>query len=151
MVSIRKAEARDARSIRTLIYRVGINPMSLVWQRFLVAVDEQDRLVGCGQVKPHGDGTRELASIAVQPEWRRRGIGTAIIDRLLAEYPLPLYLTCRASLQPYYERFGFTAVAVTEMTPYFRRIFRIVSFLKRLFPRMEGMRVMVKAHSRSLP
>ena len=81
--------------------------MALDWRRFLVAVDEQDRVIGCGQVKPHADGTRELASLAVIPELQRQGIGKSIAEQLLAENPLPLYLTCRASLQTYYEKFGF--------------------------------------------
>ena len=51
----------------------------------------RDRVIGCGQIKPHGDGTRELASIAVVPEHQRQGIGTEIIARLIEGQPLPLY------------------------------------------------------------
>ena len=95
--------------------------MALDWRRFLVVVDEQDRVIGCGQVKPHADGTRELASLAVVPECQRQEIGKSIVEQLLAENPLPLYLTCRASLQPYYEKFGFQVMLPTVMPPYFHR------------------------------
>jgi hypothetical protein len=47
-----------------------------------------------------------------------------------------LYLTCRASLQPFYERFGFISLGPAELTPYFRRLrglFRLVRSLAR-FP-----------------
>jgi predicted N-acetyltransferase YhbS len=127
-----------------LIWRVGINPFGLNWRRFLVAVDGEDRVIGSGQIKPHGDGPRELASIAVQPEWQGQGIGREIIERLLSENPLPLYLTCRPRMAPYYERFGFRVLSPEEMPSYFRRIYQVVSFFSRLAPGAGEMRVMVK-------
>ncbi len=144
MQYIRKATARDASSIRALIYRVEINPFGLDWRRFLVAVDEEDRVIGSGQIKPHGDGTRELASIAVQPEWQGQGIGREIIERLLAENPLPLYLTCRPRMVSYYERFGFRMLPPEEMPLYFRRIYRAASVFNWLARGAGEMRVMVK-------
>jgi N-acetylglutamate synthase-like GNAT family acetyltransferase len=142
--SIRKATAQDARAIRGLIWRVRINPMDLDWRRFLVAVNEKDQVIGTGQIKPHGDGTREMASIAVQPERQGQGIGQAIIARLLAENELPLYLTCQARMEAYYWKFGFRALRAEEMPPYFRQIYRLASFLSRTWPRIGKMRVMVK-------
>src|SRR3989304_5329525 len=70
---LRPETAADAGAIRSLIFRVGINPRGLDWRRFQVAVDPGGRLVGCGQVKPHADGSRELASIAVPPKGRIDG------------------------------------------------------------------------------
>ncbi len=58
--------------------------MGLDWRRFLVAVTPQGEMVGCGQIKPQGD-LRMLASIAVLPAWRGRGVARRIIERLLAE------------------------------------------------------------------
>jgi len=118
--------------------------MALDWRRFLVVVDEQDRLIGCGQVKPHADGTRELASLAVVPEFQRHGIGRLIVEQLLAENPLPLYLTCRASLQKYYEKFGFQVMQPADMPPYFHRIWSIFNAIGRLFKFKEALLVMVK-------
>jgi N-acetylglutamate synthase-like GNAT family acetyltransferase len=142
--NLRKATVVDAKAINALIWQVGINPMSLDWRRFLVAVDQEDRVIGTGQVKPHGDGTRELASIAVQPEQQGQGIGKAIIERLLAENALPLYLTCQARMEPYYVQFGFGALQAREMPPYFRRLYRVASLLNRVWPGMGKMRVMCK-------
>ena len=118
--------------------------MALDWRRFLVVVDEQHRVIGCGQVKPHADGTRELASLAVVPEWQRQGIGQTIVEQLLAENPLPLYLTCRASLQTYYERFGFLVMPPTTMPPYFHRIWSIFNAVGRVFRFSETLLVMEK-------
>jgi N-acetylglutamate synthase-like GNAT family acetyltransferase len=141
---LRPAVEAEFPAIRRLIRQVGINPMGLAWERFLVAVDEQDMLVGCGQVKPHGDGTLELASIAVVPERRGEGIAGTIIVRLIDEHPGRLYLTCRASMGPFYERFGFRNVAKQELTPYFRRIQRLVGLFMRVGMAEEGLLVMVR-------
>lgn len=75
-----------------------------------MAVDENGRLVGCGQIKPHRDGSRELASIAVQKGWRHQGIARELIQRLLADEPPPVWLTCMDRLVPFYEPFGFVEV-----------------------------------------
>jgi N-acetylglutamate synthase-like GNAT family acetyltransferase len=124
-IILRPACNSDAKAIKDLIYKVGINPMDLNWRHFIVAVDAENGLVGCGQIKPHGDGSRELASIAVRESDRGRGVARAIIERLLAENPPPLYLTCRSELESLYQRFRFRTIAFDEMPPYFRRISRL--------------------------
>jgi N-acetylglutamate synthase-like GNAT family acetyltransferase len=143
LFNLRPATQADFPAIRRLIHEVGINPMALDWQRFTIAVDVHDRLVGCGQVKPHTDGSLELASIAVEPEWRKQGVARAIILRLLETHPRPLYLTCRGRLGPFYEKFGFQDVtASTDLPPYFRRITRLAKLFQRLGVFHERMLVM---------
>ena len=141
-ITLRPATAIDAAAIRSLIRTVGINPMSLNWPRFVIAVDETGEMLGCGQIKPHSDGTHELASIAVWPRFQGQGVGSAIIQHLLGRTPPTLYLTCRAALRPYYERFGFHALNETQMPPYFRRLWRIARIVSRLIPRMGAMQIM---------
>jgi amino-acid N-acetyltransferase len=123
--SLRAAEAADAGAIRELILRVRINPTGLDWRRFILAVTPQGEMIGCGQVKPHGDGTYELASIAVAPAWRGRGVARAVIEALLAANPGPLYLTCRPHLETFYQKFGFSRLALDDLPPYFRRLERL--------------------------
>jgi amino-acid N-acetyltransferase len=101
-----------------------INPSGLDWRRFVLAVDESGGMIGCGQVKPHGDGTRELASIAVVPEWRGRGVARAIIEYWLARAEPPLWLTCNSGLIPMYQKFGFQEIR-DNLPPYFKRLRRI--------------------------
>ena len=141
---LRPATANDFSRIRGLIRSVKINPMGLDWQRFILAVTPQDELIGCGQVKPHGDGTLELSSIAVIPERRGQGIARSIIEQLLAQYPGELYLTCRSGLGPLYEKFGFTPVEPSEMPPYFRRLLKAMAAFKMFFPSGEYLLVMKK-------
>ena len=84
-------------------------------------------MVGVAQIKPHGDGSRELASLAVVPDRQGEGIGGALIRHLLAqpEGQPPLYLMCRHELEGYYVRFGFRRVERGEMPPYFHRMTRV--------------------------
>ncbi len=137
MVDLRPALESDFSAIRALIYKVRINPLDLDWQRFVVAVTPGGDLVGCGQVKPHGDGSLELASIAVEPAYRGQGVAREIIERLIAAYPGDLYLTCRSRLGPLYEKFGFRRVEESAMPRYFRKISRMARIFGRtgLMPR----------------
>lgn len=109
-ITYRPAQANDEAAIKALIKAVNINPMGLKWRRFLVAVDGNGRLIGCGQIKSHRDGSRELASIAVQKAWRQQGVAGAIIQQLLADETPPVWLTCMDKLVPFYEQFGFVEV-----------------------------------------
>jgi amino-acid N-acetyltransferase len=122
----RPAQASDEAAIKALIRAVNINPIGLKWQRFLVAVDENGRLIGCGQIKPHRDGSRELASIAVQKAYRRHGIAGKIIQRLLAEEQPPIWLTCMDKLVPFYAQFGFVEVKAGDgrSLPFYFRLAR---------------------------
>ncbi len=89
---IRPALPEDFPSIRALIHVVKINPTGLDWHHFLVAVTPENKLLGCGQIKPHYDGSLELASIAVQEQARGQGVARAVIQELLLrETTRPLY------------------------------------------------------------
>lgn len=116
--------------------------MALDWHRFVLATDTNGTVIGCGQVKPHSDGTAELASIAVLPEWRGMGVARKIIEYLLDQHPGRIYLTCRSRLGPFYQKFGFQTIQQAEMTPYFRRLSRIVAWVGMLTHQPDTMFVM---------
>ena len=123
--SIRTAGKDDFPAIRALIHAVQINPIGLDWHRFLIAVTPENEMIGCGQIKPHTDGSRELASIAVQEQARGQGVARAIIEELLVREPTrPLYLMCRTRLGSLYAKFGFHSIKLDEMPLYFHRISR---------------------------
>jgi N-acetylglutamate synthase-like GNAT family acetyltransferase len=142
-IHLRPATAADAPAIRSLIHRVQINPWGLDWHHFLVAVDGSDALVGCGQLKPHGRSIVELASIAVEQDYRDRGIARRIIDALIAQAPRPLFLTCRSSLGPLYAKWGFREMSLPEMPRYFQRLAGLTSLLSKLARMDERLLVMV--------
>jgi N-acetylglutamate synthase-like GNAT family acetyltransferase len=140
----RPATSADARAVRSLVRRVRINPTGLDWRRFLVAEGPDGDIFACGQIKPHGDGTLELASVAVDESWRGRGAARAIIERLQRRAGPPLWLTCRAGLAPMYARFGFHRVDDRRaMSPYFRRLDRLARMLLGILRPGEGLAIMV--------
>lgn len=142
MTIIRPARETEAAPIRELIHLVGINPMGLDWKRFVVAVDVRDEMIGCGQLKPHGQEILELASIAVYPEHQGNGIARAIIEHLLKDSPRPLYLMCESSLGSFYEKFDFHPIPYEEMPRYFQRMSKLAGLATALARREERLLIM---------
>lgn len=132
-IFLRPAMKEDARFIRRLIISERLNPLGINWRRFVVAVDVEGRQVGCVQLKPHQDGSLELASLAVIPSWRNRRVGLQLIKAALKKHPGRLYLTCRADLEEFYTRFGFKPVPESaQLPPYFQRIRNLSHLLRNL-------------------
>jgi N-acetylglutamate synthase-like GNAT family acetyltransferase len=123
---IRPALATDQATIQRIVRAAHINPMGLDWRRFFVA-EKDGQVIGTGQIKTHGDGSRELASVAVIPQYRQRGIASAIIRELLARESGKVYLFCRPPLESFYQPFGFRRIGRAEMPPYFRRMYGVAS------------------------
>ena len=145
MFNLRSATEDDLKTIRRLV-RIGeINPVGLKWQRFTVAETPEGQVIGCGQIKSHGDGSDELASIVVHPDWRGQGVARAIIEHFLAAHSGDLYLMCRANMGPMYEKFGFQGLEVDEMPRYFRRIMCMLGFLDRVRSDGEGVLIMKRS------
>ena len=126
--TLRPARETDSKPIKELIHLVGINPTGLDWKRFIVAVNVEDQVIACGQLKPHGEDILELASLAVQPEFQGQGLGRLIIEDLLKKSPRPLYLMCMSKNGGLYEKFGFRSLEYKEMPRYFQRISKLAGF-----------------------
>ena len=60
-----------------------------------------------------------IPQIRLYQDWLARERGT-------------LYLTCRAELESYYNRFGFHKVEGAELPPYFRRLMRVAGLFARV-------------------
>jgi ribosomal protein S18 acetylase RimI-like enzyme len=80
--------------------------------RCVVAVDtsSSDRVVGFATAVSDGLLAASIPLVEVLPGWRDRGIGTELVETLLASLS-HLYivdLTCDAELTGFYERVGFT-------------------------------------------
>jgi len=140
-VELRPARAADRGVIWAMVLQEQLNPLGLDWRRFLLAVDQDGAVIGCVQIKAHGQ-VRELASLVVRPAWRGRGVARLLIERIRAGQAGPLYLMCRGGLQPLYALFGFRALERREMPPYFRRIHQMFGLLRFFNRRGEMLAVM---------
>jgi amino-acid N-acetyltransferase len=133
--ALRPATADDQTPINAFIRTMPLNPWGLKWQNFIVAEDKDGEFIGCGQIKHHRSGVDELASIAVVPEWRGRGVAGAIITHLQDRHQTPLWLVCHSRLISFYEQFGFSEQTEVSKLPspfkLFKRITRLMLFLSR--------------------
>jgi N-acetylglutamate synthase-like GNAT family acetyltransferase len=127
---LRPARQTERDIIRRMVRRARLNPLGLVWERFTVAVDAADNVIGCVQLKAHKDGAGELASLVVMRSWRGKGIAAKLIGAVKEQSDGVLWLMCERGLVSFYERFGFRQVEEpSEMNPYFRRIWRLARFV----------------------
>lgn len=126
-VILRPAEAADQMLIRRMILTAHLNPFHLHWVNFIIAESVSGEVLGCGQIKPHRDGSRELASIYVVPEARGRGVARKIIEELLSKEMPPLWLICQRSLTDLYRGLGFQEVEELAQLPVnLRRMKRLI-------------------------
>jgi amino-acid N-acetyltransferase len=134
-ISIRPAVEADQETIISFIRQAKLNPRNLHWQNFLVA-EKDGEIVGIRQVKVYSQGTREVASGFVLPQYRRQGISAQLMKALLARETGPLFTMVNEKRSAYYEQFGFRRVEVSQLPSDFRkeyRIGRIVTTLLSLF------------------
>ncbi|MFT5100103.1 MAG: amino-acid N-acetyltransferase [Planctomycetaceae bacterium] len=121
-ITLRAAVAAEQRLIISLVMQNNLNPFGISWQNFIVAADEQNHLVGCGQIKQH-NGIEELASLMVIKAWQGTGVSKILMDALLKKANRPLWLMCESPLTSLYKRFGFAEVKeVASLPSLFRNV-----------------------------
>ena len=123
-VNIRPARQEDQQAIVAMIRQAKLNPRNLHWENFLIG-EADGKIIGIRQVKVHSEGTREVASGFVLPEYRRQGVSACLMNELLRRETGPVYTMVNEKRAPYYERFGFHRVAVEQLPTDFRREYRI--------------------------
>ena len=143
-INLRPARVDDQPRIRRLVWESQVSPIGLKWKRFVVAENPEGEVIGCAQIKTHFDGSKELASIVVDPNYRGRGIARTIIEYLIQNQEDDLFLMCRDSMGAFYHLFGFEIISRQEMPPFFRRIKYIASLLQIIYSRDPGLLVMRK-------
>lgn len=91
-VELRRARTSDVPAIRALVERyaqegilLGKAPVALYEdvQEFWVAVTESGDVVGCGALHVIWEDLAEARTIAVDPDYRGRGIGSRIVEKLV--------------------------------------------------------------------
>ena len=131
-MQIRQAVEADQAVISAMVRAAQLNPINVRWQNFQVAVEDDGRIAGVGQLRPHKDGSLELASLAVLPACQHRGIGSRLMQALMAERRPPIYLFCEQELAEFYDRFGFKPVDAKSLPAPLARLFWAGSMIKRI-------------------
>jgi predicted GNAT family N-acyltransferase len=110
------ADSAALRAVRRAVFIVeqGV-PEELEWDDsdprsvHALAVDSHARAIGCGRLLPDG----HIGRMAVLADWRGRGVGAALLLRLVdlareAGHRRAI-LNAQVSAMPFYARYGFTA------------------------------------------
>jgi amino-acid N-acetyltransferase len=130
-ISIRPARSEEQQIIVSLIRQAKISPRNLHWEHFLVA-EENGRVVGIRQVRVHAQGTREVGSGFVLPEYRHQGLSARLMNEILSREKGTLYLMCRDKWASYYEQFGFRHVNIDQLPHDFRKEYQIGKIITSL-------------------
>ncbi|MBP2436601.1 amino-acid N-acetyltransferase [Microbacterium amylolyticum] len=88
-------------------------------QEFMVAVDEHDRVMGCGALHVMWEDLGEIRTLLVADEWLHRGVGRAIVAAL-EENARVLGLTrlfCLTFETAFFERRGFQEIGEQIVSP----------------------------------
>lgn len=149
--SIRPATAADGPAIRRLVGDARLNPRDLDWRRFLV-MDAAGAAVACAQVRVHGGGTRELASVTVAADRRGEGLGRAIAEAAIAREPArPLYLYAESLNVPFWDRFGFVLIDGGDVPTDLRGSLRIARAATAVYSLLVRRRVRIEVMRRTGP
>lgn len=141
-IFIRPAREEDQETIVSFIKEAKLNPRNLHWQHFRVA-EKDGKIVGVRQVKVYSQGTREIASGFVLPEYRRQGISAHLMNALIARETGPLYTMVNQKRASYYEQFGFRRVDVSQLPSDFRREYRLGRIVTTLFSMFSKERIRI--------
>jgi amino-acid N-acetyltransferase len=118
-IRLRQASQEDFPAIEQLLHatRLPRSGVDVLIDSFIVAEDD-GRVMGVAGVERHGE-CGLLRSVAVDPAAQGRGVGRALVERLIAESKekgiAELYLLTTTA-EKYFPVFGFTKIS-REATP----------------------------------
>jgi N-acetylglutamate synthase-like GNAT family acetyltransferase len=119
-ITIAPAKGTDLHAIRDLLVASGLPTAGLEdhWKTFIVAHDG-DRIVACGGAEAYQFAAL-IRSIAVEPDYRKQGLGRRIVrqllDRLASRGLREFYLLTTTAVDYFHKR-GFRAIDRDEVHP----------------------------------
>ena len=122
-VSLRKANIADMQMIESYVEKFRLDNENLNFEQFIVA-EKNGSIIGFGRIKTYED-CFELGCIAVLEAYRKRSIGSAIVKRLIKDFPSDdIWIT--TDIPEYFQRFGFksTTDAPQEILDKIKRVCR---------------------------
>jgi predicted GNAT family N-acyltransferase len=107
-------EETKLRAVRIAVFVIEQNiPEQLEWDAHdavsihALAEDASGMPIGCGRLLPDG----HIGRLAVLSEWRGRGVGAALLERLIAlartRGDARVLLNAQVQAMPFYARYGF--------------------------------------------
>ncbi|WP_445637305.1 GNAT family N-acetyltransferase [Nostoc sp. DSM 114161] len=128
---IRQAKPSDMWLICLFIIRASLDASQLKWHQFWV-IEYDGRLVAFGQLR-NFEFAQELGSLFVVPTHRNQGLGTFLIQHLIAQSTQPLYLKClKNKLGSFYAKKGFIPISYEELPVSLKSKFRLSQLRKTL-------------------
>jgi amino-acid N-acetyltransferase len=126
-ITVRPARIADMRDVEPLIRTFandnlmlpkGLDQLNRSFREFVVAVDEDDFVIGCAALRIYTEDLAEVCSLAVDPAWQRAGVGRKLVERIVEEaQALGLTEVFALTLRPeFFEKLGF-GIVVKENFP----------------------------------
>jgi amino-acid N-acetyltransferase len=127
-VTVRRARTPDVRTIGRLVSgyaddRILLHKETVTYyedvQEFRVAVDPDDRVVGCGALHVLWEDLAEIRTLAVDPGWHGRGVGHRLLDALIgqARWIGVRRLFCLTFEVDFFADHGFHEIEGTPVSP----------------------------------
>mmetsp|Transcript_124934 Transcript_124934/g.220067 ORF Transcript_124934/g.220067 Transcript_124934/m.220067 type:complete len:266 (-) Transcript_124934:74-871(-) len=125
----RPGSGNDVGLITGILLQQLTNPLQAMSTRpedFLVVEDMDGERVGFGRIRAVDENMWELSSIFVEPDYRRRGLGSEIVRRLLASHKEAegslnnVYVLGSSRYFDFYRGLGFKRVAAVDVPPSLR-------------------------------
>ncbi|MBW4515146.1 MAG: GNAT family N-acetyltransferase [Timaviella obliquedivisa GSE-PSE-MK23-08B] len=88
--------------------------VSQEWKKFWV-IEQEGRIVACGKLCRYGTHS-VLYDVLVLPQYRRQGMGSALVKHLTQQASKPLYLACCPDKIGFYTQLGFTHTRSSELS-----------------------------------
>jgi amino-acid N-acetyltransferase len=120
-VSLRKANESDMKIIESCVEKFHLDNENLQFEQFIVA-ERNGSIIAFGRIKPYRH-CFELGCVAVLEAYRKRSIGSAIVKRLIKDFPSDdIWIT--TDIPEYFRRFGFqsTTEAPQEILDKIKRV-----------------------------
>lgn len=104
----RPATQADAPAVLALLARHHGLEVAFEAREFAVVADGA-QVLACGRLRRHPDGALELASVATEPGRQGAGLGSSVVEALLAGVDGPVFALALAP--GFFARHGFREVA----------------------------------------
>jgi N-acetylglutamate synthase-like GNAT family acetyltransferase len=115
-----KASQKDEISIVNLLKNLNGDRASFDISKFYT-VKDGDRLIGCVRIKAFKGGCLELSSLAVDPKYQHKGIGSKLVENILTqEQSRPIFLLTSADKELFYKKFGFIIIDSQKLPSEFK-------------------------------